>query len=80
MPATGQDQVRGLDVTVHDRRVPRVQERQRLGGLGEVGHHAGGREAGGAPLGQDPGEVGPVDPVHRDDVLVLDEEVLADQR
>ena len=80
VPAAGQDQVRGLDVAVHDRRVLRVQEHQRLGGLGEVGHHAGGRQAGRSPLGQDPREVGPVDPVHRDDVLVVDEEVLADQR
>ena len=78
MAAAGQDQVRGLDVAVDDRRVLRVQERQRLGGLGEVGEHARGRQAGRAPLGQDPREVGAVDPVHRDDVLVLHEEVLTD--
>ena len=80
MPATRQDQVRGLDVAVHDRRLLRVQEHQRLGGLSEVRHHARGRQARCAPLSHDPCKVGPVDPVHCHDVLVLDEEVLTDER
>ena len=49
-PTLGQDQVRRLDVAVDDRRVLRVQVRERLGRLGEVGEHARRRQTWSAPL------------------------------
>ena len=79
-PTLGQDQVRRLDVAVDDGRVLRVQVRERLGRLGEVGEHARRRQTGSAPLAQQPRKVGAVHPVHRHDVPVAVEEVLSHQR
>ena len=79
-PALGQDQVGRLDVAVDDRRVERVQVRERLGGVGEVGEDARGCQAGAAALAQQRLEIGALHPVHRDHVAVALEEVLADER
>ena len=79
-PALGQDQVRRLDVAVDDRRVLRVQVRERLGRLGEVGEHARRRQTRSAPLAQQPRKVGALHPVHGHDVAVAVEEVLSNQR
>ena len=57
-----------------------MQVRERLGRLGEVGEHARRREPGAPAVAQQRRQVGAVDPVHRDDVVVAVEEVLAHQR
>ena len=57
-----------------------MQVRQRLGGLREVAEHARRREPGAPAVGQQRRQVGAVDPVHRDDVVVAVEEVLAHER
>ena len=65
---------------MNDRRNLRVKVRQGLGNLRQVGQHAGGREPRPAPIAQQRGQVGPLDPVHRHHVVLAVEEVLADQR
>jgi len=57
-----------------------VQEGQRLGGLGEVRKDARQGESGSALGPQQSREVGAIDPIHHDDVLVVVEEVLSDER
>jgi hypothetical protein len=65
---------------VDDGRRLGVQEAQRLGGLGEVAQHAGRREAGAPTVAHQLRQVRAVDPVHRHDVVVAVEEVLAHER
>ena len=50
--ALGQDQVAGLDVAVDHRRGLRVQVRERLGRLGEIGQHARRRQPRAPALGR----------------------------
>jgi hypothetical protein len=57
-----------------------VQEAQRLSGLAEVGQDTRARESGTPPLSDELGEIGSVDPIHHEDVVVALEEVLPDQR
>ena len=73
----GQDQVRGLHVAVDQRRVVAVQVHQRLGRLGQVGEDAPRCEPGSTAIAQQRGQVDAIDPVHRDDVVVAVEEVVA---
>ena len=54
--------------------------RERLGRLGEIGQHARRREPRAPVLGEQRRQVGALDPVHRNDVVVAVEEVLAHQR
>ena len=79
-PASRQDQVRRLHVAVDHRRVLGVQVSQRLSRLGEIGEHAGGRQARAPAIAEQRGQVDAVDPVHRHDVAVGLEEVLAHER
>jgi hypothetical protein len=60
-----------------DRRVLGVQERECLSGFGQVGQDARQGQAGSARLPEQLCQVGAVDPVHHDDVLIPVEEVLA---
>jgi hypothetical protein len=76
----GADQVGRLDVSVHDGRVVRVQVLQCLGGLLEVAERETRIEPRAAVDVEQRLEVRTLDPVHRDDVSVVHEEVLADQR
>ena len=57
-----------------------VQVGERLGGLRQVAEHARGGKPGPAALGQQGRQVGALDPVHRHDVVVAVEEVLAHER
>jgi hypothetical protein len=54
--------------------------RQRLGGLRQVRQHARRRQARPAPLTQQRGQIGAVDPVHCHHVVLAFEEVLPDER
>jgi hypothetical protein len=65
---------------VHDGRVVRVQVLQCLGGLLEVAERETRIEPRAAVDVEQRLEVRTLDPVHRDDVSVVHEEVLADQR
>ncbi|MGA2011050.1 MAG: hypothetical protein ABSH51_11050 [Solirubrobacteraceae bacterium] len=78
--AGGQDQVGGLHVAVNDRRFLRMQMRERVGRFGEVCQHARGREPRLPTVAQQRRQVGAVNPVHRQDVVIAVEEILADKR
>ena len=76
----GEDHVGRLDVSVHDGWVVAVKVLERLGGLLEVADGERRVEPGAALGVEHRLEVRALDPVHRDDVPVVHEEVLADQR
>ena len=78
--AAGQDQVARLDVAVDHRGRLRVQVRERLRRLREVRQHARRGEPRAAAVAEQRRQVGAIDPVHRDDVVVAVEEVLAHER
>jgi hypothetical protein len=65
---------------VDDRWVLCVQIRERVGGVGQVGEHTRRSESGVAAAAQQARKIGPVHPVHGDDVLVVVEEVLPHKR
>ena len=76
-PTSAENQVAGLHVTVDDRRVLSVQIGESVGRVGQVCEHARWSKSGLPASAQQPREVGAVDPVHGDDVVVGIEEVLA---
>ncbi len=76
----GEDHVGRLDVSVHHGWVVSVEVLQRLGGLPEVPDCDRRVEPGAGLRVEQRLEVRALDPVHRDDVASIHEEVLADQR
>ena len=67
-------------VLVDDGRVVPVQEGECLGPLRDGAENGRGCQPGCALLRQQTPEIGPVDPVHHDDVLVFVEKVVAHER
>jgi hypothetical protein len=65
---------------VHDRRVVRVQVVERLCGVPEVVDRELRIEPGATATLEQRLQIRALDPVHRDDVPVVHEEVLADER
>ena len=76
----GEDEVRRLDVSMDDGRIVSVQVLQGLGGFFEVADQAKRVETGVAVDAEQRLQIGAVDPVHRDDVAIVDEEVLTHER
>jgi hypothetical protein len=76
----GENEVGGLDVAVENGWVVPVQEREGFGRLSQSAEDGRGCQPGCSLFGQQPPQIGPLDPVHHDDVLVVMEEVVAHER
>lgn len=75
--ARRQDEVGGLDIAMDDRRIMLVEVRQCVGRLRQRRQDAAWRKPSASVDGQEPLEIGAIDPIHHDDVAVAVEEVVA---